>query len=519
MRVPVLHTLSGRIIVGFAVLVLTYGGVSALTVHNMDLLSREIRLMRIGYAQLTLISKDLSEKQTDLRAYLRQDLASEATEARVRGKLSKFRASRNQLITDAETVLAELEKSSDARRRHFNMTALRLERIRDDVGRLAPLYETVLAAPPIDRARTAGVEPSAAMVAAEEARQQLEVREGILQGRIFDLARSQKRVFDDRTHKLEDAGHQLRRYTFVFGAIAVFLGMLITAWGSLTLRPIRRLRDAAQQIARGDYAGRIAEKGPSEVADLAHEFNVMGRAIEERERELVRSERLVAVGKMAAMITHEVRNPLSSIGLNTELLEEELGALPDDKVAEARSLCRSITHEVDRLTAITEEYLQFARLPKPKLHAESAERIIRGLADFEREQLALRGVTLELELDPGLPAVMVDEGQLRQSLLNLLRNAADAVEEVGGGTIGLSARSAGGMLEVRVRDEGTGISEELQEKLFEPFFSTKDGGTGLGLALTHQIVREHGGDIRVESEPGHGATFLLTLPLAPPGRA
>lgn len=515
MRVPVLHTLSGRIIVGFAVLILTYGGVSALTVHNMGLLSREIRLMRIGYAQLTLISKDLSEKQTDLRAYLLQDLTGESTEARVRGRVSRFRGSRNKLIDDAVAVLDELERSAESRRRHFNLTRLHLQRIRDDVSRLAPLYDELLAAAPIDRNEPAeGEEPSARHAAATDALKRLQNREGNLQARIVALARTQKQAFDDRTDTLENAGRQLRWYTVVFGAIAVFLGLLITLWGSLTLRPIRRLRDAAQQIARGDYASRIEVRGPAEVADLARDFNAMGTAIEERERELVRSERLVAVGKMAAMITHEVRNPLSSIGLNTELLEEELGALPEDQAAEARNLCRAITREVDRLTGITEEYLQFARLPKPKLQPEAIDELVRGLAEFERDQLALRGIELVLEVEDGLPHVMVDEGQIRQSLLNLLRNAADAVVEVGGGSVRLAVAGKGDQVEVRVRDDGTGISEELLPKLFDPFFSTKDGGTGLGLALTHQIIREHGGDIRVESEPGQGATFVLTLPRA-----
>ncbi len=174
------------------------------------------------------------------------------------------------------------------------------------------------------------------------------------------------------------------------------MGLLITIWAILTLRPLRRLHDAARRIASGDYAGLIDEVGPAEVADLAREFNVMGRAIDERERELVRSERLVAVGKMAAMITHEIRNPLSSIGLNTELLEEELGALPADRSDEARALCRAINTEVDRLTAITEEYLQFARLPKPKLLEEDINGLVRDFTDFEREQLSLRGVTLSI---------------------------------------------------------------------------------------------------------------------------
>jgi two-component system NtrC family sensor kinase len=251
--------------------------------------------------------------------------------------------------------------------------------------------------------------------------------------------------------------------------------------------------------------------GPAEVADLAREFNAMGHAVEERERELVRSERLAAVGKMAAMITHEVRNPLSSIGLNTELLEEELTRL--DGTGEATALCRAITREVDRLTAITEEYLAFARLPKPRLAPESLDAIAQSLATFVRDDLAGRGVTLDLELEPSLPRAMADEGQIRQSLLNLVRNAAEAVAGHGGGRVVIATRRGGsGRVEVEVRDDGPGITADALPRLFDPFFSTKDGGTGLGLALTHHIVRDHGGEIRVSSGVGQGATFVVSLP-------
>ncbi len=301
--------------------------------------------------------------------------------------------------------------------------------------------------------------------------------------------------------------------TTYLGLTATVLALMVTVWATLTLRPLRRLRAAARNIARGDYASRIDERGPDEVADLAREFNIMGRAVEERERELVRSERLVAVGKMAAMITHEIRNPLSSIGLNTELLEEELTQLPADRVDEAQSLCRSIQTEVDRLTAITEEYLQFARLPKPKLALESVPAIVRSLIDFERDNLAMRGVSVTTELEESVPRVLVDENQLRQALLNLLRNAADALDEVGGGHVRIAVRRGGDSVEVLIADDGPGVGEELVAQLFEPFFSTKDGGTGLGLALTQQISREHGGDIKVASQPGHGASFVLSLPV------
>ena len=316
---------------------------------------------------------------------------------------------------------------------------------------------------------------------------------------------------------LEKNEHRLRLYTAYLGGTAVIIGLLITTWATLTLRPLKRLGEAARRIAHGDYASRIEEKGPAEVADLAREFNVMGRAVEEREKQLVQSERLAVVGKMASVITHEVRNPLSSIGLNTELLEELMeGALEGAEAEEARSLCRSINQEVDRLTAITEEYLQYARLPKPKLASESLARIIENLVGFEREQLATRGVELKVSVEEGIPPVLVDEGQIRQCLLNLIRNAADAAEATGGGDVELRAeRRDSSFVVVSVLDFGPGIPEDQLPRLFDFFYSTKERGTGVGLAFTHQIVKEHGGEIEVETAVGRGSTFRVSLPVAP----
>ena len=183
----------------------------------------------------------------------------------------------------------------------------------------------------------------------------------------------------------------------------------------------------------------------------------MARAVQERERELVRCERLAAVGKMAAMITHEVRNPLSSIGLNTELLDDELGADAD----EARALCRAITHEVDRLTAITEEYLAFARLPKPKIAPEPVNAMVQALAQFVREDLGAKQVELATDLDAGDPVALVDASQIRQCLVNLVRNATDAVTAKGKGKVTLRTRRAGERVAIEVEDDGVGIPPEV----------------------------------------------------------
>jgi signal transduction histidine kinase len=209
---------------------------------------------------------------------------------------------------------------------------------------------------------------------------------------------------------------------------------------------------------------------------------------------------------MAAHVTHEVRNPLSSIGLNVEMLEEELaGAGP-----EAKELLRAIHKEIDRLTSITEEYLELARLPRPSLATEDLGALVRESADFVRPELSAHGVKLEVRVEDAMPLVQLDESQIRQVLLNLLKNAREAMPS--GGVVELRVERADGGVALRVIDHGTGMSEEQRARIFDPFYTTKARGTGLGLPLSQQIVVAHGGVIRCDSEPGRGTTFEIWLP-------
>jgi len=323
----------------------------------------------------------------------------------------------------------------------------------------------------------------------------------------LDLASTLQNVVTHRTEKLEENQQKVRYYAIILGGVSIAIAIMIAVWVVITLRPLRRLRDAAKRVAAGDYASRIDDRGPSEVAELAREFNSMARAIEERERELVRSERLAAVGKLSAMITHEIRNPLSAIGLNAELLDDELAGN-----AEGRALCQAIHKEVDRLTAITEEYLSFGKLPKPKILSEHVNGTVDALASFVREDLAKKKVTLLVELAENDPVALVDAAQLRQCLVNLVRNAAEAVASKGGGTVTLRTHRDGDRVVIEVEDTGIGIAPEVLPRLFDTFFSTKEGGSGLGLALTQQIVKDHGGDLAVVSTVGKGTTFTVSIP-------
>ncbi len=280
-----------------------------------------------------------------------------------------------------------------------------------------------------------------------------------------------------------------------------------------TLRPLQVLRLHARQIAGGDYGHRIEVSSRDEIGDLAREFDAMARAVEEREQRLIRSERLATVGRMAAQITHEIRNPLASIGLNVELLGDELGAAD----VESRKLVAAIGNEVDRLSEITETYLRFVRLPRPKLEREDLGAIATSVMEFARAELSMAGISLELKVAAGLPDVAADENQIRQAILNLVRNAKEAMPA--GGRLRVEIQAVNAQVRLSIADSGPGIAAEHLGKIFDPFFSTKDKGTGLGLALVQQIIAEHGGRIEPQRPPqGEGGTvFVVALPALPPG--
>ncbi len=170
---------------------------------------------------------------------------------------------------------------------------------------------------------------------------------------------------------------------------------------------------------------------------------------------------------------------------------------------------RAIGREVDRLNGVAEEYLRFARLPRPQLAPQDVSEILASLLDFLGPELQAAHIAVEREL-AHVPGVKGDEGQLRAVFLNLLRNSREAMP--GGGTVRVGTGAAGGSVQVRVADTGRGIPPGDLTRIFEPFYSTKERGTGLGLAFVQQVVREHGGTIVCESEVGRGTAFTVTLP-------
>lgn len=222
--------------------------------------------------------------------------------------------------------------------------------------------------------------------------------------------------------------------------------------------------------------------------------------------------RLAAFSELAAQVAHEVRNPLSAIVLNAELLEDELHACIHAS-PEVKRLARAVSAEAERLTELTNEYLTFARLPRPSSRRQPLSPLVEEAAHFSRSEAERGGVSVRLDLDPAA-AAHVDERLFRQVLLNLLRNAVDAMP--GGGTLTLRTEVGADRVSVDVLDTGPGVPPAVAEAIFEPFFSTKAHGTGLGLAVARKVARDHGGELRLLPS-ARGAWFRFELPLeAPP---
>lgn len=241
------------------------------------------------------------------------------------------------------------------------------------------------------------------------------------------------------------------------------------------------------------------------------------RSAERRARD---AQRLAEIGAMTGGLAHEIKNPLSTIGLNAQLLTEGIAGLEIEANEKSRLMRRSdgLRREVERLRDILQDFLRFAGQVKLEPRRTDLNAIVEELVDFYLPQAEHHGVRLRSELAPGALMAMVDVQHLKQALLNLLINATQAMEAMPAGARELILRTSGGrgasglVWEIHIIDTGPGIAAENIEKIFTPYFTTKSGGSGLGLPTTRRIVEEHGGTMAVHSEVGKGSDFVIALP-------
>lgn len=230
-----------------------------------------------------------------------------------------------------------------------------------------------------------------------------------------------------------------------------------------------------------------------------------------KEARLRRAENLAALTTLAAGVAHEIKNPLGSIGIHIQLIQKEMGKKKTIKSETVKEYLDVITEEVDRLNRIVVDFLFAVRPMNTNLEEKNINKVVKEILNFVQYELKESGIELKIKLSESLPKIKIDEKYIKQAILNLVKNSLYAMPN--GGLLTVETLEVGGSVLLKLTDTGSGISEELMDKIFEPYFTTKDFGTGLGLTLVYKIMKEHLGEISVNSKEGEGTTFTLSFPI------
>jgi two-component system nitrogen regulation sensor histidine kinase NtrY len=298
------------------------------------------------------------------------------------------------------------------------------------------------------------------------------------------------------------------------GGGGIVLAILLSSWAAARVtRPVEQLARAAQDVAAGHWDARVEVHGGDEVAQLAESFNRMTAELQAQRERLVQTERVAAWRELARRLAHELKNPLFPLQLTVENLMRARTQSPEQFDEIFRESSGTLLAEISNLKTIIGRFSEFSKMPHPQLQGLQVNEILRGAVKVFQAQLQAPGqapITSQLELDEGLGPIAADPDLLHRALSNLVLNAMDAMPN--GGTLTLRTRRDHGNVIIEVTDTGTGMTREECERIFTPYYTSKQYGTGLGLAIVQSVVSDHGGRISVQSEPGRGTTFVIKLP-------
>lgn len=522
MRATVRLSIATKILIAFCGVILVFTLVIMASIWRTQTLYSQIQALNRGIVPLSLL---LSDAHNDLKSF------DAALSERDPDSLTRSLQITRMMSLAPQRILTKLQRAADMTERDtFAQLAeperLRLSEIRARLERLAAEAEqlnqqteqfyTLLN----QRSRTSRAEELDAKLAQQQSSlranaQQLELS--------LTRLRNDLRIYADLA--LVRANEHERSNLYALGlmsAAALLAALALLTVALLTVRPLAALTEGVKRVAQGDYApiehSASPLPGKDEIATLTEEFNSMASALvardaalKEQHAALLKSERLATVGRMTSLITHELRNPLSSIGLNAEMLMDTLSQLEHEERGELLAHLETIISEVDRLRDITEEYLVYARLPEPKFARGDLCDIVEQLVDFHSWEWEMVGVHVALDVAHEPLPIDADANQLRQAMLNLIKNAVEASHA--DQEVHVTLDLEGDEVVARVRDRGEGIPEELRDRILEPFFTSKAKGTGLGLAMTQQIIEEHHGSLSFSPLP-EGTEFTVRLPCA-----
>ncbi|MCL2011356.1 MAG: ATP-binding protein [Cystobacterineae bacterium] len=509
-------SLATRILIGFAAVLIASSTVSLVSILTIRQNQIEVQLLSNGYLQLAKILADIQtlhyayEKETALLAEerepaLQQQLARLALmyfPGAILTKMNEGTAlAHNALNTAPHSEKAALENFET----HFAEASKRYAAYEKDSKNILE--------------RIAQADESLNL---EESFNHLQKQELAFHNHLQFLQNALSNRILVRLSKAQDREQKNGILIVALSIVSVLIGLLATIVSTRHLRPILTLHKGIAAIREGDYSAFLGLKGDDDMALLAREFDAMVLALKERQSllekqqsQLLQAKQLAAAGRISAQLAHEVRNPLSSIGLNAELLLEQLGqtqfSTPEQKT-ETEELLLAIIREVDRVTEITEEYLKLARLPPPSLQREDVNALTQSILHFHEEELRNANISIETAFFPLPLFCKVDEAQIRQVILNLLKNAKEAMPE--GGLLRIYTKEENAFVHIGFADSGKGIAADILSEIFKPFFTTKEGGSGLGLALSTQLLHMQGGSLEVATTSPEGTAFVLRLPRA-----
>ena len=296
-----------------------------------------------------------------------------------------------------------------------------------------------------------------------------------------------------------------------------FIGIILSAvivshfLAQKILRSLRMIEELARCIGEGKYC-KIEEAPPDdELGSVIKAVNLMSDELKNREEEITQSKKLASLGVLTAGVAHEITNPVNNISMIAQTYEEVYEDIGEEERIE---FMRRIDTEADRIREIVRNLLDFSKPRKADLIESDVNEVIRNTLGFVQNMLDISRIEARTDLRENLPRLLLDAHQVRQVLVNLIINAAQAMPEGGWLNITSKLDSGGKVVKVCVSDTGAGIPSELLPHIFDPFFSTKGvGGTGLGLSVSYGIIRNHNGTIRVESGLGTGTTFIMEFPV------
>ena len=307
---------------------------------------------------------------------------------------------------------------------------------------------------------------------------------------------------------------RIRDAALLVGGGGIVLAILLSSWASARVtRPIEQLAFAAQDVAAGNWNTRVAVEGADEIGQLADSFNRMTTELLGQKERLVQTERVAAWRELARRLAHELKNPLFPLQLTVENLMRARTQSPELFEEMFGESAQTLLAEIANLKGIIGRFSEFSKMPQPQLQPVQVSETVRGVAQLFQAQLQAPGRTViacKVELDGQLQPIAADPELLHRALSNLVLNAMDAMPD--GGTLTLRTHHADDRAVIEVADTGSGLTPEECERIFTPYYTSKQHGTGLGLAIVQSVVSDHGGRISVHSEPGRGTTFVIELP-------